>query len=186
MKPNWYMNIDLTGAQEKEAGIPASVLRGKLLSFLHPVFKTHPNTFALAITNEHKRLRVFASSLEELVMLGQRLNPQPWIRDYTRFDAPIQVPDDFSGTWTSFTRYRIPTEKTDRKQGDERGQLRQRRLQTATEERMDYFMLRSKSTSQFFTLIIQRKNGEAPATNCFPNSYGFSVNDRPFSLPDLP
>ena len=185
MRPNWYMNIDLTGAQE-EIGLPSTVLRGRLLSILHPVFKTRPKTFALAIPNGKKRLRVFASSYEELVMLREKLSPQPWMRDYTRFGAPIQVPDDFSGTWTSFTRYRIPTEKTDRKLGDEHGQLRQRRLQTAKNEQMDYFMLRSKSTSQSFTLIIQRKTGEAPAANCHPNSYGFAVTDRPFSLPDLP
>ena len=185
MQPKWYVNIDLTGAQEN-AGLPPAVLRNKLLSILHPLFKAHPYVFALALPNGQKRLRVFASLREELVMLEERLNPQPWIRDYTKFGQPIQVPDDFSGTWTSFSRYRIPTEKYDRKQGDEHGQLRQRRIQTAERERMDYFMLRSKSTSQSFTLIIQRKKGEASVGDCFPNSYGFSVADRPFTLPDLP
>jgi hypothetical protein len=132
-----------------------------------------------------RSLRVFASTIDELEWLRDQLKRDAWIRDYAVLCAARLVPASFNGSWTRFVRYRVPTLRSDRKTGDEFGALRARRLRKAAADGMDYFLLSSASTSQRFTLIIERQQNASPSDVCDPNSYGFSTTTRPFSLPDV-
>ena len=185
MRPNTYFDIEVIGGGG-DNGMQPVVLRGRLLAMLHAFFEKHESRYAVAIPNGGRGLRVFASAREELDALAAYLQPQAWFRDYARLAYPQMVPANFAGTWTSYARFRIPTLKSDRKTGDEHGQLRTRRMKAAADARMDYFILRSHSTGQGFTLTVQRDRGAAPIGECLPNSYGFGSSSRAVSLPDLP
>ena len=185
MRPNTYFDIEVVGGGD-DTGVPPVVLRGRLLAMLHAFFKNHEERYAVAIPRGGRGLRVFATGREEIDELAAYLQPQVWFRDYARLAYPQVVPSDFAGSWSSYSRFRIPTLKSDRKTGDEHGQLRGRRIQAAADGRMEYFVLRSRSNGQGFTLTVQREQASAPAGECLPNSYGFGSSIRAFSLPDLP
>ena len=184
MKPEWFFDIDVLSGGE-DSGLAAPVLRGTVMSYLHPFFKRHAETFALAVPSEMRKLRVFASTREELDSLMDYLTRINWIRDYVRLSYPRRVPSDFTGPWTTYRRYRIPTLKTDRKAGAEHGNLRQRRLETVVGSKMDYFKLRSSSNQQVFTLVIERRPGSF-SIECLPNGYGLSSGENIFARPEVP
>ncbi len=185
MKPNWYFDIEATGSVD-QTGMGSAAMRNRLLSILHPFFSRSPGTYAIALPKDRQKIRVFASTRDELDQLAAYLQPHPWIRDYARLNYPAAVPPNHSGKWYAYCRYRIPSDKSDRKTGEEHGQLRQRRLKKTLDDRMEYLIQRSRSTGQSFSFFIQRLEGEAPTEACRPNSYGFSVSSRPFCLPDIP
>ncbi len=188
MNPHAYLTI---GVRPDEGDLDTGVwrARGRLLSILHSNFSQRAGAFAVGLNPSRRPqshgLRVFATTIEELEWLSGRLTGNGWIRDYAIVNAPRLVPSSFDGGWTSFVRYRIPTLKSDRKTGDEFGRLRARRLRKASEDGMDYFLLASTSTSQRFTLIIQRRKDVPASQTCLPNSYGFSTTTQPFNLPDI-
>lgn len=184
MRAKWFCDIDVRGGSE-ETGMAVPVVRGKILAHLHPVFKRYPHTYALAVPSNVGYLRVFASTRDQLDLLVEHLSANPWMRDYAILKYPRAVAEDFSGSWTIYRRYRIPTLKTDRKEGTEHGALRQRRLNSVVVNKMDYFCLRSSSNRQLFTLVVERKSG-VRSTECLPNGYGLSSGNSPFALPDLP
>ncbi len=195
MKPQWYCDaIPLTVAGD--TGTSGPVLRNRLLGILHGLFARRPGLFAVAFPDEQElfslpasfggALRLFASSRENLDWLAENTRGLPWFRDYIRLSYPQAVPENFSGTWTRYVRYRIPSLSSDRHEGEEHGRLRRRRMALATRDGMTYFILQSAGTGQRFSLLVNREPGEAQHEECFPNGYGFCVSSRPFSLPELP
>lgn len=185
MKPNWYFDLDMPEGGRDEFS-PAPALRNRLLGILHAFFSQNPHTYAVALPKERSRLRVFASSRDDLDKLIAFLIPNRWIRDYVRPGYPIEVESIPFKKWQSWRRFRIPTEKSDRKTGEEKGQLRQRRIKEAREKGMEYFIVHSQSTGQNYSFFIEKREGKPPEGECLPNSYGFSTKERPFSLPELP
>lgn len=185
MKPNWYFDLEMPGTGST-SGLNPAPMRNRLLGILHAFFSQNPHTYAIALPKERFRLRVFASSRDDLDKLVAYLNPNRWIRDYVRLTYPIEVSSIPFKKWQSWQRYRIPTEKSDRKTGDEKGQLRQRRIREAHEKGMEYFIVHSKSTGQSYSFFIDKIEAQANEGECLPNSYGFSTTDKPFSLPELP
>ena len=185
MHPKVYCDLAALSPGE-DTGMSAPLLRGHMLALLHPFFANHPHTYALAIPQSDKArgtLRVFATTQGELDGLVQHLRAQAWMRDYARIGAPQTVPEDFSGTWFAFRRWRIPTLKADRHTGEKHGALRQRRMEQAKDK--DYFIMRSASTGQRFTLIVAREQGQRPQSECLPNSYGLCAQSNLFCLPEL-
>lgn len=193
MQPKHYFDIDVNAASA-DTGMTAPMLRGRLLSFLHPLFTQNLHTYALAIplaagagcTSGGGRLRVFASSREHLDTLAASLSALPWVRDYARLSYPCTVPDGFAGPWVRFRRYRVPSLASDRREGEERGKLRQKRMESAQAQGLDYFILSSQSTKQGFSLLVMRESGTAQHEDCQPNSYGLCTTQNLFSVPDLP
>ncbi len=186
MQPKVYCDMAAL-SPGKDTGMSAPLLRGHMLALLHPFFAHHPHTYALAIPQSdksHGTLRIFASTLGELdALVQQYLRASAWMRDYARIGAPETVPEDFSGAWFAFRRWRIPTLKTDRHTGENHGTLRQRRMEQAKDK--DYFIMRSTSTGQRFTLIVAREPGQRPQGDCLPNSYGLCGQHNLFCLPEL-
>ena len=193
MMPRVYFDIEALAAAE-DTGMSAPALRGRMLALLHPLFAAKPHTYALAIPAGCQAvcdrgggaLRVFASSRDDLDALVDSLSRLPWIRDYARLHYPASVPENYAGAWVAFRRYRVPSLKSDRRTGAEAGQLRQRRMQTLQKEKMDYFIVSSKTTEQRFTLAVRRESGAPPQAECLPNSYGLCSAHNVFCVPDLP
>jgi CRISPR-associated endoribonuclease Cas6/Csy4 subtype I-F len=184
MNPRFFFDIEVKGSLF-DSGISAPVIRGKALSILHSFFRRQPYTYALGIPDGGRSLRIFATSRDELDVLVSDLRSLPWMRDYMNFSYPQMVPDEFKGPWITYKRYRIPTVKSDRKSIANESKLRNRRMNFVRENRLDYFILRSKSNEQIFSLTVQKLIGEANHGDCRPNSYGFSSTSEPFSLPDI-
>ena len=193
MMPRVYFDIEALAATE-DTGMSAPALRGRMLALLHPLFAAQPHTYALAIPAGRQAvcdrgggaLRVFASSRDDLDALVDSLSRLPWIRDYARLHYPASVPENYAGAWVAFRRYRVPSLNSDRRTGEEAGQLRQRRMQTVQKEKMDYFIVSSKTTEQRFTLAVRRESGAPPQAECLPNSYGLCSAHNVFCVPDLP
>lgn len=169
------------------ATLPAPVLAGAALKVLHGAFRDAPGRYALALPRHARRpfavLRVFAGERDHLHALAEAVEAHPVIRDYTRLGYPRPVPADFPGTWTEFRRYRIPARRSGRKPGDD---LRERRMARATEARLPYFILQSRSNGQQFGLYVDIRAGAPQTGEAEPDSYGLAVATRPFALPDLP
>ena len=193
MMPRVYFDIEALAVAE-DTGMSAPALRGRMLALLHPLFAAKPHTYALAIPAGCQAvcdrgggaLRVFASSRDDLDALADSLSRLPWIRDYARLHYPASVPENYAGAGVAFRRYRVPSLKSDRRTGAEAGQLRQRRMQTLQKEKMDYFIVSSKTTEQRFTLAVRRESGAPPQAECLPNSYGLCSAHNVFCVPDLP
>ena len=194
MRPNWYCDMHpiFTG---RGVGMAAPVMRGHTLRMLHGFFAKETGKYAIALPPDDDAiaspklqgaLRIFASSRDDMDALVTTLSPVPWFRDYVRILYGKPVPEDFAGTWTSFTRFRIPTLKQDRHEGEAHGRLRERRMKTAHVAGLQYFIMQSGSNKQQFTMYVQMLAGVAPKEECFPNSYGLSVPTRQFCLPDMP
>lgn len=58
---------------------------------------------------------------DDLDKLVAYLTPNRWIRDYVRLSYPVSVETLSVKKWQSYCRYRIPTDKSDRKTGEEKG-----------------------------------------------------------------
>lgn len=191
MMPKVYFDMHPVGTAE-DTGMSAPVLRGRMLVLLHPLFAARPHTYALAIPGRQGHtvnggtLRIFASCREDLDALAATLIPLPWMRDYARLQYPMSVPADYAGAWTAFRRYRVPALKSDRKTGEAFGQLRQRRMAAIDKEKMDYFIIDSKTTAQRFTLAVRREPGAPPEKECLPNSYGLCSGHNFFCVPEMP
>ena len=183
MKPNWYFEIDMPEGGRDEFS-PAPAMRNRLLGILHAFFSQNPHNYAVALPKERNRLRVFASSRDDLDKLVAYLTPNRWIRDYVRLSYPVSVETLSVKKWQSYCRYRIPTDKSDRKTGEEKGLLRQRRMKQARDKGMEFFIVHSKSTGQSYSFFINRIDGQPSGEECLPNSYGFSTTDKPFYLPE--
>lgn len=156
-------------------------LSGQALKELHGLFAETPACYALALPdypkNTFERLRVFASIPSELERLAYRLRDHPFRIGDIRF-----VPDDFSGDWRCYARYRIPTRKQER---PAHGTVRVRRMREADEQNLPYFDMHSGSTRQVFRLYVQVLDSEPTPGECHPDTYGLSVSDRRFALPAL-
>ncbi len=186
MMPKIYFDIEAIAGSD-DTGMSPPLLRGRMLTILHPLLAAKPHTYALALPSGRSGvLRIFATARAELDELVTGLRQNAWVRDYTRLGYPAEVPEDYDGPWVAFRRYRVPSLRSDRKTGEEHGRLRQRRMQCVAKEKMDYFILRSASTGQRFSLAVRQEPGQAPQGDCLPNSYGLCGQENLFCVPDLP
>jgi len=157
------------------------VLAGAILRVLHGAFRQYPGKFALALPGDlFSGLRVFGQTRADLDLLVTSIDSHPVIRDYGRIGYPRTIPPGYSGPWKSYSRFRIPTRKSDREPD---GRLRRARIEKADQEKLPFFVLSSTSSGQRFSLYLEVAEGTAPAGECLPDSYGFSVASRPFALP---
>ncbi|BCU08483.1 type I-F CRISPR-associated endoribonuclease Cas6/Csy4 [Allochromatium tepidum] len=154
---------------------------GQTLKDLHGVFAEIPSSYALALpdypSKKFGRMRVFASTDDELMRLAYRLRDQP-----LKIGQMTTVPADFSGAWRCYSRYRIPTRAQERHAN---GVLRLRRIRQADDMQLPYFDIYSRSTQQNFRLYVQVLDGERPQGECLPDNYGLSVSSRLFALPEI-
>ncbi|TCT18043.1 type I-F CRISPR-associated endoribonuclease Cas6/Csy4 [Thiobaca trueperi] len=177
MRPQVFFDIESLSARRDRLQRAS----GQTLRELHGLFAETPACYALALPdyphNAFGRLRVFATTAPELERLAYRL------RNHALRIGDIRlVPEDFSGAWRCYRRYRIPTRAQERHAD---GTLRVRRIREADEARLPYFDMQSASTQQVFRLYVQRLDSEPTPGDCLPDNYGLSVSTRCFALPDV-
>jgi CRISPR-associated endoribonuclease Cas6/Csy4 subtype I-F len=190
MKPVIYVDLEVLAGDHEGESMPTPILAGAALDVLHGAFRQHPGRYALALPSVSpgkahgpgRILRVFAGSRDDLDTLVAVVSGHPIIRDYTRWGYPRLAPDDFSGPWIEYRRYRIPSQKSLRKPNDS---LRERRMQIARQLGLPYFQIRSRSNNQQFMLYVQALEAKDGSSVCQPDGYGLSVSSRPFAVPQV-
>jgi hypothetical protein len=190
MIPRHYVDLNLQSGASG-AGLPPPVVAGAALRVLHGAFKRYPSRYALALpgfeTAPFAKLRVFASERDDLDALHEAVSNHPVFQSHVQPGYPRKVAPAYDGPWLRYARYRIPARKAGRHPQDG---LRQRRIAQADERRLPYFILDSQSTGQQFGLYLAIDSAPAPADwqarELQPDSYGLSVAERAFALPDLP
>lgn len=186
MRPLTYVDIGVVSVGSgAESGSGDPRIAGIVFGALHRCFRNAPGRFAVAFPDGKgfmAVIRVFASTHDELEELGNSLASSRVVRDYALPGRPKAVPEDYSGPWVQFRRFRIPSRKSDRKPG---APLRARRLLEADERRLPYLLVHSGSTGQSFGLRFECLPGEPNEGACHPDGYGLARASAPFSLPDL-
>lgn len=179
-----FTQIELLSMSEEAS--PKPILLARLMSILHGVFRSKPETFAIALpARGFSSLRVFARDRADLDFLAGAIQSNWFIRDYTRLGYPVSVPADYAGPWVSYRRYRIPAVKSDRNAEPGQPTLGQRRSAQAEKDGLVYLISHSESNQQKFSLYVQSVAGDGPG-EFKPNSYGLASSERVFALPDMP
>jgi hypothetical protein len=190
MKPKYFIDISIN------PGVPgARRVISRIMQKLHGFFEAHKDgkaiKYAIAVhfgENEFVQtpiLRVFAGTEKDIDDLEADLKSHQLCRDYACLSSPKAVPEPFSGTWTSYRKYRIPTVSSDRHANGGESSIRTKRIEEAAESGMGYFILRSSQTGSTFTVFVKVEHNAAPSEECLPDGYGLSVHDRPFAVPDI-
>lgn len=184
MNSNYYFDIEIERAGVASS-IPLPVVAGTIMNLLHRTFVGLGNHYAIALPEGERRLlstiRIFSSDRTQLDTLVESIVNQSVIRDYAKFSYPLPVPKIIT-RWVTYRRFRIPSRKSDRNLGSG---LRERRIQEAQD--LPYFLIRSSSTGQTFSLHVEIvKNCSPPSAESFPDTYGLARTNTPFSVPDLP
>lgn len=175
--------FDIIIAPTEELGF--SVLKDHAMRLLHFHEGMAKSRYALAFPDAKgsfvgRVIRVFATKVDYLKEMVAYLKGQFFFRDYSDLGPVKEVPTDFKGKWRSYSRYRIPSSKSDRNGTN----LRERRLVEA--QGLPCFCLKSESTKQSFTLRIKIGEESGPSKYFNLNGYGLSSAKAPVALPDLP
>lgn len=178
MRPNFFMDLDI-----RCSGVQIPVACGRVMHVLHGAFRQMPDKFAIAFPAEgsiFSTMRVFASSIEDLLALQAAVEMHESFEDHAHPRAVKAVPGDFTGEWVSYVRFRIPTRKSDRHEG---APLRLRRMREADD--LPYLRLHSRSSRTSFSLHFNPAVVNKPEGECLPDSYGLSTTTKVFGLPRL-
>ena len=185
MNPRTYFDIEVRGAASTGGGqMPALPVMTRLMGVLHGIIRDHPGKIAVALprmkTGEFRHpghvVRVFAEVQGDLDAVVDALSANERIQGYVSFGYPKKVPDDYSGPWKEYRRFRVPGNSSRLEK------CRDYRLQAAN--KLPFFRYASKSNGHAFSLHVDCIDG-APSGDCQPDSYGLSVATRPFALPVL-
>lgn len=180
MKPRFYIDINVKVADKGAASLPHT--SSKIISLLHPYFSKNPKKYAIDLPFTKSLftcIRVFGETMEDIVSVGKFLQESK-IDKYGLMTFPEAVPVDFYGQGVMLNRYRIASHNS-RTQA-----CRFNRLKYAEEKELPYFMLKSKSNGQPFSLHIERNLVDRyQEQECFPNGYGLGSKERLVLLPVL-
>lgn len=176
--------------------IATHALRQELLNLLHAAFRAHPDRYAIAFPEWQGRtgtrayrtlgnqIRLFAQTPERLVWLLESLSARVDLVRQIRVSPPESLPDDYAGPWVEYRRVRPPKIPAD---VSERARLDLERVRQQIVSCPDFEVV-SRQNGHAFRVFIEQRPPLAPAqmaTEIHPDSYGLSVKDRAFALPDL-
>lgn len=190
MKALWY--VDLTVAQDSARGPSGASIdtMALMLRIVHAHAKEASFPFATALpgmrTGTHAHpggvLRLFAEERDHCDELAGAVEVNPHVSGAAIVSRVRPVPQGY-GKSASYCRFRIASRKSaERVDGISR---RVKRL--AFGDALPYLKLRSASTGQSFSLRINvRKANEPASEECSPDGYGLASATRSFSVPDLP
>lgn len=192
MQSTAYCHIEVRGTSMKGHGTMIVPVLTQLMHVLHGIFSRYPNFHYAIDLPEMKNgtankpafighmMRVFSSSRDGLDHLLDEIEQHEKLNDYLVIGRVRKVPENFNGKWVSLHRSRIAP----RTQPENR--FRELALQKSRQT--PYFQVKSKSTQQSFSLLIDRRvygSGTVPSEGKL-NSYGLSHSKMPFYLPDIP
>jgi hypothetical protein len=181
MLPNYYLDIKAITLDNET---PVYAVLAKAVHVLHGAFSKPENLGKFAICFPMSRqgvknrstgdvIRVFASTSMELLVLLDSLKGHHVLRDYTSYNLPKQVPEDFSGTWSVWRRVRVQKKE---------GINREKTIERAS---ASIFVDMRSSTGKIFPLRVFRESSQKQVNEILPNSYGLASSDNLFALPDI-
>ncbi len=188
MTPSAYCNLEIRGVVKQGHGTMIVPILAELMVVLHGVFSQHLDTYALDFPemkagNADKPallgriVRVFSDSRENCDHILEIIEKHSVLNQYL-MTGRIRTLAQHNGSWVSLHRARIAP----------RSQPANRHRDLAGQEshQSPYLLMRSQSTQQHFSLMLERRiHREREGVTGTPNSYGLSgVN--PVYLPDLP
>ena len=189
MKPDHYADIIL----RSDAGVTIPVIAAQVMRVLHTCFQARPDTYALAFPEMKfgedpklgRVLRLFAGSQSEVEHALDQVENDDRLKPFALIGRIRQVPADYDGGWVTYQRYRIPARRGKSPTHQEkRLRLRAKKLDEA--RLLPYLILKSTSTQQTFSLIIeQQKHVLALSRDGTPDVYGLSRKEAPVFLPTL-
>ena len=184
MKPEFYLDINLRG--QSDLDIDPMTTRNAVFSVLHGAFRAKPKIFALALPKgQPNLLRVFATYEAELVWLIEAISSHWKVRDYAKLSNVHKV-GEHTGSWSIYSRFRIPTVKSDRNAAEGVSNLRDRRLKEANSKKLASFKISSASNRQSFTVFVNAETVYKPdGFDAVPDGYGLSRTQNRVPLPDL-
>lgn len=188
MTSDHYLDIRLLGADSSDLNLPA--IANRVMHVLHGAFRQAQGQYALALPSCKPdrrcsigdKLRVFGSE-SALAELLDRTRDHFVFRDYCQVSSIAKTPDDYTGPWIRYRRYRVSNRNAERKPD---GDLRERGMESASSRGLPYFQVRSASNGKGFSLFVEVESSSAELGPIEPDGYGLSTTSRPFSLPDLP
>lgn len=182
MKSSFY--VDFVVSHQPDLDLAPRVLRNQVYGVLHGAFRQQPQTFAIALSEQHPHiLRVFAATEAALLWLVQAVSAHWRVRDYCTI-RPIHAVGEHHGAWVSYKRFRVPSAKSDRNATDPSQSLAARRLAQAIDNKKPYLQVKSSSTQQRFTIFIDCVVAEH-AGDGLPDGYGLARSQHPFAVPEL-
>ena len=179
--------IDLQVAQG--TGAPSTPVMARMFGLVHAMRQRQAVVLACAFPTLHmgrgchpgNRLRLFALTRDVVDQVADQLEAHPFARDYIRINRVRPVPDNFTGAWTEYRRYRIPG------RGSRLTESRARRIEAGNA--LPFLHSNSKSNGQAFSirvLAITHAQVLDNPSGIAPDSYGLSLPTRPFAVPNLP
>jgi len=175
-----YFEINLIPIEDMAMG----ALLNQVVHRLHKMPGMNEKRYALTFPNVKGQalgstLRIFGRDTGAVQSLYDGLSLQYFFRDYSNVGAIKSIEMDYSGTWIAFSRFRIPSKKSDRNNSG----LHERRFREA--QAMPFLHVKSTSTKREFIMRVKVTRQKRMQGAFEPNSYGFGSIDNPVWLPDI-
>lgn len=184
MQPNWFCDIEIRPTSLSRPMAASAVVR-----VMHGAFRQHVGRYAIAMPGQkqgpHSVLRVFASSRDELDTLIDNIREAKALTEHATIQYPRAVPENYSGPWSVYQRFRIPARRSERIPGRS---VRLKRVQEANANELPFFQMKSESNGGRFRLYWEKllyKDAPPQDNESIPDSWGLSTTTKPVPLPDL-
>lgn len=183
-----YCHLEVRGADHGHGAMIAPIL-SRLMAVMHGYFVEHSGIYALDFPGlkpgsfRHpvrlgRIVRVFFDTREQGDALLENIERHPVVSSYI-MTGRVRTFGEYAGPWVSLHRLRVAP----RSQPNNR----HRDLSAQNDNQPPFLQMRSRSTNQSFSLLIDRRIhpvGSVITDGC-PNSYGLS-GVQPVFLPDFP
>ena len=175
-----YVDISLHPDEDMSKGSKLN----KAMQVLHSFIK-EGGGIALAFPDQRGGyigdvIRLFFNDEMRAKGVHSRIVQHFFFRDYARVSDITFIDNDSCNSYVSYTRYRIPSKKSDRNNSG----LWQRRFDQA--QALPFFYITSASSKQAFMLRIKATKLDAGGEGFSPNGYGLGSTNNPVILPDIP
>jgi len=179
---NEYSFFDIQIFPEEEMALP--VMLRECFKALHGLEPVQAKQVAIAFPLTKKTslgniIRLFAIEKNGLQQMKDQVEVLPLFRDYTRIGRMQSIALADVEAWQAFSRFRIPTKKSDRNNS----LLHDRRKQEAMH--LPYIYVESSSTDSTFMLRIKVTESTAAPNSFLVNSYGLGSCAHPCWLPKV-
>jgi len=181
MLPKCYIELQ---PSSNSADLPGYAVLEKTQHILHGAFAdlgkyaiSFPDSKQGTSTNKKRSMgnviRIFAETSQDLYDLIEKIKGHHVVRDNIQMSVPIDVPEDFKGTWSVWRRTRVA-----------QGRSEDRKRSVGYVEKAIFCEMRS-SKGHVFPLRVYREKGVKPKDDFSPSSYGLASLKNMYALPDI-
>ncbi len=191
MEPAAYCTLEVRGAAAGGFGTLVVPVLQRTMTVLHSIFSRQPGHHAIDFPDHcpgsiSKRprlghtIRLFSVSRESCEQVLDALEGDKILMEYLMLGRIRSFsPVHHDGTWASVHRFRVaPRTQPGNRHAD---------IERQNHQGMPFLILRSQSTGQRFSLMLDRRlhADRSGAPSGEPNGYGLSERNRPVYLPVL-